>query len=967
MADTAQIVDTLLSLSTLDSQTQYLSEQATAINDELVDAIQKQAERFLRSDIQRAQSWNSLIHFCYELTQNPIYHGIALLADGHGFSIGLGEYQEALVAYRQAATIFAEQKDPFRQARAEIGQIWPLSCLGEYEQAIDVGIRVEPILHGMEAWYLLAITKMNLGICYYRWGDDTAAMSHYEEADQYCRRVGAQGDRLRPLIQQNIAICLRNLGRFEEAITLCRATMQELNAQGQPVEAARAQQNLAMNYFLLGRYNEALQNLDQVYTIFIDDHRQRDAVLVELFVSECLLQLRRFEEVIEKCRTVRTLFDERGAQSVVGQALMTEAVAHVHLENYEQALTELQNAQTIFSELESQVWVAMTELEKAAVLLQQKNPAESHALAQRASAIFGEHGLVTEEAQAQLIMAEAAYQQGFFAESSQIAQRVAQFSRDKNLPALLYQADSLLGKVAVATHQTEVALQRFDDAIQSLERMRGRLMLEHRANFLGDKETCYEEAVHLSITLAQPMQALAYAERAKSRSLVDLLAYRLDLHVRARTSADEQLVVELGSLRQQRDRLYRRWEGNEEMRLRGWTPSSGDALQQQEILRLEKQITELWHRLLVRNADYASDAALWTARSEPIQPYLAADTLLLEYFVVHGRIVLFLVTKDEISVHSLDVRLADIQRLHQMLYSNLHLTAHSHAERIEKLRGNANALLQQLDQLLLAPAAPQLHGMKKLCIVPHSILHYLPFHAFFDGDSYLIERHEVSYLPGASLLCYLRQPSAGPSYAHPSSAFVYANSWNNLLPATIGEAQTIAGLMGVSPYFNDDIQLATLSTRLEAANLIHLATHGEFRQDNALFSGLAIGNDWLTTLDIFNLRLRASLVTLSGCQTGRSVVRGGDELTGLLRAFLSAGASSLLVSLWSVADAATQQLMSDFYLALSAGERKGVALRDAQVRLVQQANAAHAADRALAHPFFWAPFFLTGDTGTLSP
>jgi CHAT domain-containing protein len=139
---------------------------------------------------------------------------------------------------------------------------------------------------------------------------------------------------------------------------------------------------------------------------------------------------------------------------------------------------------------------------------------------------------------------------------------------------------------------------------------------------------------------------------------------------------------------------------------------------------------------------------------------------------------------------------------------------------------------------------------------------------------------------------------------------------------------------------------------------LHLATHGEFRADNPLFSGLALAGGWLTTLDIFNLHLNADLVTLSACQTGRSLVGGGDELFGLMRAFLAAGAASLVATFWTVEDRATARLMAHFYERLSSGESKGAALRHAQLQFL-----AEGADEVYRHPYFWAPFFLSGDAG----
>jgi CHAT domain-containing protein len=146
--------------------------------------------------------------------------------------------------------------------------------------------------------------------------------------------------------------------------------------------------------------------------------------------------------------------------------------------------------------------------------------------------------------------------------------------------------------------------------------------------------------------------------------------------------------------------------------------------------------------------------------------------------------------------------------------------------------------------------------------------------------------------------------------------------------------------------------------------ILHVAAHGDFRPDNPLFSGLALADGWLTTLDIFNLQLNASLVTLSACQTGRSVVSAGDELLGLMRAFLSAGAASLALSLWAVEDRSTAQLMKTFYQCMLAGQTKAAALRQAQLQFIRASHTA-AGPAPYTHPYYWAPFFLVGDAGNL--
>jgi CHAT domain-containing protein len=153
---------------------------------------------------------------------------------------------------------------------------------------------------------------------------------------------------------------------------------------------------------------------------------------------------------------------------------------------------------------------------------------------------------------------------------------------------------------------------------------------------------------------------------------------------------------------------------------------------------------------------------------------------------------------------------------------------------------------------------------------------------------------------------------------------------------------------------------ANLEALAGTAQVIHLATHSEFRPDTPLFSTLYLADGPLTAIDVFNLELSASLVTLSACQTGTNAVGGGDELVGFSRAFLYAGAASLLLSLWRVEDQATAQLMERFYQGLLDGLSKPAALRQAQLALMQ-GNEGY----RYRHPFFWAPFVLIGDRGRM--
>jgi CHAT domain-containing protein len=406
--------------------------------------------------------------------------------------------------------------------------------------------------------------------------------------------------------------------------------------------------------------------------------------------------------------------------------------------------------------------------------------------------------------------------------------------------------------------------------------------------------------------------------------------------------------------------MYRRWQGKEELKARDTAAIDGGWEQiEQEVLEIESRITKLWHKLLVRNADYARDAALWRVQIEPIQPYLDDETALIEYFIARDVVLAFVVTRQSVVTQVLPIDLKAVQSTYRLLRLNLDAVPHSTLPRLAGLTANAQALLHRLYQGLVAPLDAALRGYPRWIVVPYGPLHYLPFQALYDGAEYLVERHEISYLPGASLLRFCLEP-------RPASAgvAVFGHSFSGQLPNAVQEAQGIHAILGGDLYVEQEATPACFRATAGHRKALHLAAHGSFRPDNPLFSGLALADGWLTTLDIFNLRLNASLVTLSACQTGRSTVGGGDELLGLMRALLYAGAASLVLTLWTVEDRSTAGLMQRFYQGLAAGQRKASALRQAQLAFIQTGGGDPAA-ATYTHPYFWAPFFLVGDAGPL--
>ncbi|WP_426101184.1 CHAT domain-containing protein [Massilia sp. TSP1-1-2] len=270
---------------------------------------------------------------------------------------------------------------------------------------------------------------------------------------------------------------------------------------------------------------------------------------------------------------------------------------------------------------------------------------------------------------------------------------------------------------------------------------------------------------------------------------------------------------------------------------------------------------------------------------------------------------------------------------------------------------NSGVLGRELHALLVDPLG--LATDERLVVVPHGALHYLPFQALGDARGYLIERHAVSYAPSAGVALQLarRAPASSSTFVAFGNPGVDARM---ALPAAEREVQQIGALFNERKIFIKN-EASTAQFRSQAGNgaILHVAAHAEVDLIDPLQSRILLAPDkndtgFLNARQVYDVDLKnVSLVTLSACESGLGRIANGDEIQGFTRAFLSAGASALFVSLWPVADESTEQLMTHLYGDLAAGKEAAKALQAAQVSVLKQPR--------FAHPFFWAPFDLVGN------
>jgi CHAT domain-containing protein len=437
----------------------------------------------------------------------------------------------------------------------------------------------------------------------------------------------------------------------------------------------------------------------------------------------------------------------------------------------------------------------------------------------------------------------------------------------------------------------------------------------------------------------------AYIERAKSRSLADLIAFRSS-SITGRLTEHSPAMGQFRDLRQKLNWTYHQIE-LEELNPEG---GSRERLHQLRDLsrKYEDEMVRAFSQVQTVDSEFASLQSANTVSAREVQKSIPENTILVEFYSARDKFYVCLVSRTSLKI----VPLAPVMpvreklRLLQLQLAKFRLGQEYIRPLEKRLLQATQAHLEELYQLLVAPIRSLL-AAEHLVIVPHSFLHYLPFHALSDGRRSLIDDFSISYAPSGSVfaLCQQKEYSNGEDealvLAVPDSRAPYIEEEGRFVAGSLDRAHLFLG---------EDATEERLRQLGPKSRFIHIATHGYFRQDNPMFSSIRLGNSLLSLFDLYQLQLNAELVTLSGCGTGMNVVIGGDELIGLVRGLLYAGAQTLMVSLWEVHDQTTAEFMRDFYSAYRHTPNKANALRQAILNLREKRQ----------HPYYWAAFSLVG-------
>jgi len=933
-----------------------LEELRSHLTIDLIAHLKKRVDEEKLKDAHLALRLATLAQSLVAYISEPEAEALAYWAKGTAL-MHLSHYQEALGCYQSAVAIYVAQEQKVALVGIQAPMVEALRALGDHHAALALAEKTRQICLtlGSPAQPSLGYLEMNVGIVYNELGNPEAALAAYQRAHDIFVQLddAIQVTRL----DINRSIILREMSRFSAAQELLLSARQSLATK--PQEVARVDFNLGMLAYRRGRYQEALTHFEAARRGLAGI----DTLIALVDLRRCLIyrQLNLLQETIDMAAAAEPILAQNGRLVEQVRALHQQGMGYQLAGHYPLAERYLMKARHLLPQQE--VRAIVFELDYDLACLAYKSGRINDAR-QRVEPLFETIAPDTWPrlaAQVRLLLAQCSLRQEP-QRALDYAQAALELSSAYSLYEITIAAHHLMGQILERTGQRSAAWSEYQKAMQLIESLRVQLLVdEFRIGFMEDKQPIYTDAVRLCQQTATPAQLLYTLNLAHTAPLL----FRDSSTEPSEHEQQSQLVA-----------LREKWHLYQNKLEEASTQKDASTIKalRPPLNKIEAELAELTRRWQVRHTAnfysyqkpsakmrrgfdrqlFGSDAA--DQFLSHIQQSLGPNEVLLHYYVVNDTFQALLVTTDAIHLRP---NLAASKPLARILRGwSRHIT---HTELISQSPLTSVTLSQRyltrLYQMLFAPLLSDLAPDSHLFVVMPPDWHNLPLAAFFDGQHYLVERYQISYLSAPELLTETRTPRT--PLENSARALIIGHSNDGQYPGILDASQTIAQNFPagwVSTLLMDaDATFERFKIASRESNLIHLATHATFRADNPLFSWARLAEHRLTVAELYQMKLPQNpLVVFSACETGRGKPRGGG-LLGMGRALLAAGASGLVVTLWRVEDQATAQLMVDFYAELG---------RQQKITTAASAALRHAQQQAIAqqqHPFFWAGFiFIQG-------
>lgn len=853
-----------------------------------------------------------------------------------------GAMTEAVAALDRAAAVFHRLGQAQHAAQTQVPKIMALSMLGRQDAAAACAEQTLQAFTAQGDHASAAKVSLNLGSLHMHRDAYAPAARHYREAAV----LFARGGQMQHSVMADIGLADAHTaqGQFDEAEHMYARARLRAGHHALPVLSAIVDESMALLELARGRLQPALDGLERARRGYEALAMPQHLAVAEKQLADAYLELRLLREALALFDAALPRFQALEMLPEQAWTLAQRGRTQALLAQPQAAALTLQRAAGLFAAQGNAVGQAAVALARADLAAAAGDAVLALAQAEAAAAGFGQAMQAEAQLRAEVVCAQARLALGQVVEAGRGF--AVCLARARDLRVLAPEVRALCGQGLVARLQHDEAGARaaFEAAIGLFEDQRGALAGdEFRHAFLADHLQPYRELLAMTLDRADapgadPAAVLQQLERVRARSLGERLAGSIA------PDADPDVPALRGRL----NWLYRR--------LRKVLDDAGESqFLVDELRSTERELLERVRRQRLGGSGgsdgpggpqvVAGDTGLDLAG---LRTALGPCDALVEFGVSGDELFACIVRSDGVHLVRRLAAWPDVLQAVQSALFQMDTLRHGIApvaRHLPHLERRALQRLQHLHALLWAPLDAFVVGCTRVLVVPHAQLAALPFAALHDGRRFIGESLQLAAVPSARVALH--------GLCHPANVpgRVLALGESTNLPHAGAEARQVADLFADSLCLIDEgATLDALRAAAPAADVIHLACHAQFRSDNPLFSALHLRDGALTAEWLHGLVLKPAVVVLSACETGQAEQGQGDEMVGLVRAFMVAGAARVVAALWPVDDAVTAQFMAAFYRALSAQAPCAVALQQAQA----------AVRRAHPHPFYWAGFALQG-------
>ncbi|MBT3511209.1 MAG: tetratricopeptide repeat protein [Nitrospina sp.] len=808
------------------------------------------------------------------------------------------DYDNALKAFNASLAINEEIGEDLNRGRElrRIGRIYYLR-LNRFPEARKFFNQAYELFKDLQQVDQQVESLLELGLVAEKEGDFKQALEFYGRGQALAEEAGLRSGLAKAFLYQANSHWFQ--GNYQQAFRFQRQSLEIARELGDKLQQAFILNTLGLIHWTLNDPSRALENLSQS---------------------------------LELAKASQSLLDIATAYNNIG-------LVHRKEKRYPEALDFFKKALKRDEQLKSKWGQGYTHRNMGMSYLRmgQLETAETHL--KKAVELSREIGNRTNLVKAMLELGNLALERNQWESAVSLFRKTLELATRINVKEVSWRALRGEGFALIQLGKNEPARVAYIKSVAVVDALRAAIKVEEFQNgFLTDKQDVYKELVLLLLNMGKINESFQFAERAKSRSFIDLLGnQKISLKNDVSRNLYETLNRKKQAIRKiEEDMTNARNSGQDE-----------DAKSlAEELVKARNQYQDLLINAKEQNPEISSFVTVEAITLKALQSLLDDSVALIEYMVAENELVAWVISKEKIEVARVPL---EEKRLNGLIAD--------YRERIQKL-APIEEQAQQLYSLLIKPVEPFFKGKRILGIIPHGHLHYISFSSLKDEQGYLVEKYPLFYSPSASVMQFTFKEVAKRDRDIKVLAIGNPDlgDFNYDLPLAEMESNAIKwDFPKVDIFTRENATESLLHERIGEYQIIHIASHGEFDPVNPLFSSLKLartatedGNFEMN--EVFGLEINADIVTLSGCQTGLGDIVGGDELVGLNRAFIYAGTRSILSSLWRVSDISTAVLIKHFYRNYG-HINKAESLRKAQL-LVK---------RLYPHPSYWAAFNLTGD------